>query len=180
LAQQELPDLPSYPPQIEPMEPAAYRLQVDGAVTAPAHLSLEQLQELPHVTVTGDFTCLEGWVVRDRSWQGVPLAAVLERAGLLPEVRYVAVYAADHDGEYNVLLGREQALAPTSLLAFQKDGKPLSHGHGAPVRLQVPGADCFTQVKWVVRLEARTEPVAARGKEIALERLRQMQKGGAR
>ncbi len=177
---QELPDLPSYPPTIAPLDPATFRLRVEGAVSSPLLLSLEEIKAFPSVTVTSDFHCLEGWVVRDKSWQGISLAAVLQRAGLEPAARYVAVYAADHDGEYSVLLDREQALDPTSVLALAKDGKFLSHGHGAPLRLQIPGAECFTQVKWVVRLEARTEAMEAKGPGIALARLQELKASGQR
>lgn len=168
MAEQELPDLPSYSPAIAPLDPEAFRLAVEGAVAVPLQLSLPELRRLPNVTVTDDFHCLEGWVVRDNAWQGVPLAAVLQ---LLPEARYVAAYGADHAGNYSVLLSREQALAPTTILAVARGGEPLTHAHGAPLRLHVPGADCFVQVKWTNRLVALTEPIAATGRAIALGRL---------
>lgn len=167
----ELPDLPQHPPQIPSLDLASYRLEVAGAVDKTLSLSVADLRAMPQITVTADFHCLEGWVVRDRSWHGVPLAAVLEQAGLHADARYLAVYAVDHGGAYNVVLDREQALAPMALLALARQGQPLTHIHGAPVRLQVPGADCFVQVKWVSRLVALREPVPARGREIALGRL---------
>lgn len=167
----ELPDLPQHTPRIPPLDLANYRLGVEGAVDKTLRLSVPDLRALPQITVTADFHCLEGWVARDRSWQGVPLATVLEQAGLHADARYVAVYAADHEGTYNVVLDREQALVPTALLALARQGQPLSHAHGAPVRLQITGADCFVQVKWVQRLVALQEPVPARGREIALGRL---------
>jgi DMSO/TMAO reductase YedYZ molybdopterin-dependent catalytic subunit len=37
-------------------------------------------------------------------------------------------------------------------------GEPISHGHGAPVRLVAPGRRGFQWVKWVVRLEVRDTP----------------------
>ena len=135
---------------------------------------LEETMALPHVAVTADFTYLEGWWVRERSWQEVPLRDVLDRTGLEPAAWYVAVYAADHNGEHKVLLDRDQALALTSILALAKDGNPLSHGHGVPLRLQVAGADCFVQVKWLMRMEALVEPVAETGRKIALDRLQKL------
>jgi DMSO/TMAO reductase YedYZ molybdopterin-dependent catalytic subunit len=37
-------------------------------------------------------------------------------------------------------------------------GAPLTHDHGAPVRLVVPGARGFQWVKWVTRVELRRDP----------------------
>lgn len=177
---QKLPDLPSFPTEIPPIDPAAYRLIVTGAVVTPLQLSLDDLRAFPQQTVTADFSCLEGWVAENRTWQGVSLRSVLERACLLPEARYVVAYAADYQGEYNVLLSREEALAPTALLALGREGLPLTHDHGAPVRLQVPGVDCFTQAKWVLRIEALLEPVPVKGPEIALDRLKRLKAQGLR
>ena len=50
------------------------------------------------------------------------------------------------------------AEARSALLATQVGGDPLSHEHGAPVRLVAPGRRGFQWVKWVVRLEVRTAP----------------------
>ncbi len=43
------------------------------------------------------------------------------------------------------------------LLATRVGGEPLSHGHGAPVRLVAPGRRGFQWVKWVTRLELRSD-----------------------
>jgi DMSO/TMAO reductase YedYZ molybdopterin-dependent catalytic subunit len=39
------------------------------------------------------------------------------------------------------------------LLATHVGGDPLSHGHGAPVRLVAPGKRGFEWVKWVTHVE---------------------------
>ena len=46
------------------------------------------------------------------------------------------------------------------LLATHVGDEPISHGHGAPVRLVAPGRRGFQWVKWVVRLELSDEPDA--------------------
>lgn len=167
----ELPDLPRFPPDIPPLDPVAYRLVVDGCIDRPLSLTADAVRALPPVTVTADFRCLEGWVVRERSWHGVQLAVLLARAGLGPGARFIAARAADHDGRYSVLLTREQALAPSAIVAWAREGRPLEHAHGAPLRLHVPGADCFAQVKWLTQIIALTHEVPAEGPTIALARI---------
>ena len=44
------------------------------------------------------------------------------------------------------------------LLATHVGGEPLSHGHGAPCRLVVPGRRGFQWVKWVARVELHEDP----------------------
>jgi len=44
------------------------------------------------------------------------------------------------------------------LLATHVGGQPLSHDHGAPIRLVVPGARGFQWVKWVQRVELHQDP----------------------
>lgn len=43
------------------------------------------------------------------------------------------------------------------LLATRVGEEPLSHEHGAPVRLVAPGRRGFQWVKWVVRIEVHAE-----------------------
>lgn len=175
MLEHELADLPVHTPSIPPLDLQTYRLQVEGAVQRPLSLTVDALRALPTTTVTADFHCLEGWVVRDRTWQGVSLGTILALAGLEPDARFVAVWGADHAGRYNILLTREQVLAPTSILAWAKDGNALDHAQGAPFRLYVPDTECFIQVKWVHRLAALRAPIAAEGERIAVNRLQQRQ-----
>lgn len=44
------------------------------------------------------------------------------------------------------------------LLAYEMNGRPLEPQHGSPVRLLVPGWYGMTSVKWLVRIDALTEP----------------------
>ena len=44
------------------------------------------------------------------------------------------------------------------LLATHVGDEPLSHGHGAPARLVVPGRRGFQWVKWVTRIEVHSDP----------------------
>ena len=73
---------------------AKYRLKVDGLVEHPQDLSLTDLRALPARTQITRHDCVEGWSCIG-GWTGVPLAAILERAGLKPQARYVVFHCAD-------------------------------------------------------------------------------------
>lgn len=140
-------------------------LRIDGLVACPLELTVDDLASLAQQSATGAFTCLEGWTVSEVRWQGVPLAGVLQRALPAPQARWVEASA----GAFSVSLPIE--LARCSLLALRLDDDPLLIAHGGPVRLVVPGGECYTSVKWLDRLELREFPGPNTGHAIALDRL---------
>ena len=142
-----------------------YALRIDGLVEAPLALGVEELLALPQLSLRDDFACLEGWVVPELDWRGVRLGTVLDLARPLPGAAWVQASF----GEFSIPLPIERAA--DSLLALTLDGAPLEAEHGAPVRLLVPGGECFTSVKWLDHLELRAEPATNRAKEIALARI---------
>jgi len=50
-------------------------------------------------------------------------------------------------------LTHAQAALPDVLLAYEMDGKSLSRGHGAPLRLVIPEMYGYKGVKWLTRNE---------------------------
>src|SRR5205814_1231921 len=50
-------------------------------------------------------------------------------------------------------LAIQDALKDDVLLAYEMNGEPLTKGHGAPLRLIVPGWFGITWVKWLSRIE---------------------------
>lgn len=141
------------------------RLVVDGLVAHRLELTPADLAAFPLAAVTDDFRCLEGWSVPGLHWRGVALVTLLEAANVDASAQTVQASA----GEFSVPLTMEQARG--ALLATQLDDQPLAREHGWPVRLVVPGADCFTSIKWLDRIELRAEPGPNTGREIALGRL---------
>ena len=103
----------------------------------------------------------------DQQWQGVTVAAILGRAGVQPEARFLKVYA----GDFTVLVPLEEALTGGALLARCLSGTPLTPEHGAPLRLVAPGRACFYSVKWVYRLEVLAEEAPTPGETRARHRL---------
>ena len=117
---------------------ASWRLQLTplGAEQASRHLDMAAIRSLPKVEQTIEFKCVEGWSVVT-NWGGVRLrdftakfAPGSEKAG------YIGLVTPDED--YYVGLDMPSALHPQTLLAYEKDGKPLTADHGAPLRLIIP------------------------------------------
>jgi DMSO/TMAO reductase YedYZ molybdopterin-dependent catalytic subunit len=161
----------------EPDLPAAtHRIAVEGAVEAPFTLKLTELARGPLRELTVTLECAgngrtamvplpegEPWgegALGTAVWKGVPLAEVLQRARLRPDVTEVLVEGADGEGSQRFArsLPLSKALHPDTLLALEMNGTPLPRAHGAPVRLIVPGWYGMASVKWVRRIEALTRP----------------------
>jgi DMSO/TMAO reductase YedYZ molybdopterin-dependent catalytic subunit len=137
----------------KPREIAApgYRLAVDGLVDTPLDLALRSLEAGDELVATLD--CTGGFYSTQR-WRGIALARLLERAGgARSEATHVRVVS--HTG-YRCSFGLADARG--FLLATTVGDEPLSHGHGAPVRLVAPGRRGFEWVKWVERVELHDGP----------------------
>jgi DMSO/TMAO reductase YedYZ molybdopterin-dependent catalytic subunit len=111
------------------------------------------------------FVCEEGWQTPALTWEGVRLLDVLE----LGEPRSGAGWVRVCAGDYAVPLAVNDAAA--AVLAERLNGELLGLDHGGPWRLVIPGASCFTSVKWVDRLQLAAEPGDASGERIARGRL---------
>lgn len=144
----------------------SYVLLVNGLVAQTLALSLSDIEALPQRDVTEDFTCEEGWTVPALKWRGVTLESVLALAGANPEAQWVQASA----GEFTVPIPLQDAGG--ALLATRLGEGALPSEHGGPLRLLVPGGDCWTSIKWLDHLELRTDPGPNTGKSIALGRLR--------
>ena len=77
---------------------ANWRLSVAGLVEEPLELSLAELRALPSRTQITRHDCVEGWSCIGK-WKGVPLGALLERARLKTNARYIVFYCADRMGQ---------------------------------------------------------------------------------
>jgi DNA-binding transcriptional regulator YhcF (GntR family) len=122
-------------------------LTIEGGVRRPGAVRTDELLRLPRAHLEQAFACDEGWVVPSLRWAGLRLHDVLSIAEPLPEATVVYVGA----GSYRMPLSMDEVRA--ALLADELDGAPLTLEHGAPWRLIVPGAACYTSVKWVDRLQ---------------------------
>lgn len=130
------------------------------------------MQQFAQVTQTMTFECAGnlpgGGMVGNASWTGVPLAALLERAGVRPGALEVILDGSDFgldEGEwiptsYSRSLPIEVARRRETLLAWEMNGSPLSEQHGWPLRAIVPGWYAMANVKWVRRIVVTDRPFA--------------------
>ena len=138
------------------LDPASYRLRVEGLVGSPSSFSLADLKALPRAEQVSDFHCVTGWSVSDVRWAGVRIGDLLERAGATGGVGGVHFVSAEKP--YHDSLTLKQATLPDVMLAYEMDGAPLSRPHGAPVRLVMPRMYGYKSVKWVDRIVLQADP----------------------
>jgi DMSO/TMAO reductase YedYZ molybdopterin-dependent catalytic subunit len=140
---------------------ADYRLVVDGLVDRPLSLSLADLRAAPARTQITRHDCVEGWSSIGE-WTGARLGALLDRAGLKPEARYLVFHcmdtldpgAAPGQGRYYESLDLVDARHPQTILAYAMNGATLPVAHGAPLRLRVERQLGYKHAKYVARIEA--------------------------
>ena len=158
------------------IDTATYRLRVSGLVDRPLSLSLADLRAMPSRELVFGFECsgnrgpVNGLSSNGR-WRGVPLRAVLERAGVKPEAREFVLFGADHgeedvefrgstytvDQQYGRSLQRDQALSDEPLLAYSLNDEPLTTHQGRPLRLLVPGWYGAPNVKWLSEIHVQED-----------------------
>jgi DMSO/TMAO reductase YedYZ molybdopterin-dependent catalytic subunit len=171
------------------IDAATWRLRIHGSgVRRPREFGYGELLSMPSVTVDAAIECAgngrsffasqQGQAVSGTQWRlgavgvarwrGVPLAAVLHRAGL--SGRPVQVMPSGLDANFvseGVDLGRVRRPLPIAkalddvLLAYEMNGEPLPPDHGFPVRVVVPSWIGIASVKWVGDIEVSAEPLSS-------------------
>ncbi len=162
------------------VDPAAWRLHIDGRVRSSLVMTLNDLRARPSREVVATMECAgngrallqprplsQPWLteaVGTARWRGTPVRLVLEEAGLQPDAVEVVFTALDRGTEGGVVqhYARSLAVADASaddvILAWEMNGQPLPPQHGFPVRLLVPGWYGMTSVKWLARITALDAP----------------------
>lgn len=167
--------------EVPELDAKNWRLKVEGAVNQPFEIDFDELRRLPARTITALLECAgNGRVMLDppqtgirwelggvgtAEWTGVPLAALLERAGVKPQGVEVVLEGFDA-GEFKppqlptpgkIHYARSLPLAKAGkadevILAWAMNGGDLAPRHGHPVRAVVAGWYGMASVKWLRRI----------------------------
>lgn len=135
---------------------ASYRLNIRGLVHKPLEFSIEALRAMPARTQITRHDCVEGWSVIGQ-WTGVPLARLLDAAGVKPGARYVVFHCYDDltgDGSrYYESIDLDDAYHPQTIAAYDMNGSPVPVSNGAPLRMRIERKLGYKQPKYVHTIE---------------------------
>ena len=135
---------------IPPFNAATWDLTTFGLVDHPLTLSYADVLALPRVQVTSDFHCVTRWSTLDNHWEGVSFRELLRRTKPTDEARYVTFHC---DGSYTANLPLSVLDNDDVLLAFARNGEPLTPEHGYPLRAIVPKRYAWKSAKWLRGIE---------------------------
>ena len=127
----------------------SWRLTVEGNVTTPLSLSLDDMRAMAQRDADLVIACVDGWSAAGR-WRGVPLRDLLAIAGA-PARASATVRSLQRPGAAYTSseVNAGQILDPDTMLALELNGAPLHIDHGFPVRLIGPNRPGVQQTKWV-------------------------------
>ncbi|MBD6616180.1 molybdopterin-dependent oxidoreductase [Komarekiella sp. 'clone 1'] len=145
-----------FTPQIDP---AQFYLTIDGEVSNAMRLSMADIQKLPLTSMVIRHVCVEGWAAIVQ-WGGIRLRDLVALVQPKSSVRYV--YFKSADGYYESW-DIASAVHPQTLMAYQKNGQPLSADNGAPIRLASPIKLGYKQSKWVTQITLTSNLLPTKG-----------------
>lgn len=127
-----------------------WSLTVTGLVDQRLDLSYDELLAMEGLKSYGTLQCISnevgGNLIGTALWEGIPLGALLQRAGVHDAAVDVVLVAL---GGYSDSIPIEKAMEPDTLLAYSMNGTPLPANHGFPVRAYIPNIYGMKNVKWL-------------------------------
>lgn len=130
------------------VDPIDYRLRVDGDVSNPVQLTLEELYAMPSVNASSTIRCVEAWSALV-AWEGIPLSRLLSLAGAPSEFDHVTVESITG---FAVKIGQNDVANPGTMIALKVGSAPLKVEHGYPARLVLPTRPGYEWVKYLGRI----------------------------
>lgn len=160
------------------VDPAVHKLLIHGLVERPLKFSTEALLRYPMVSAIRFIECsgnsffntfdeprqdsahmIHG-LISGTEWTGIPVAALLDEAGVDPRAKWCLFESADAAG-----LTRSiplEKLYDDALIALYQNGERLRPEQGYPMRLLLPGWEGNSQVKWLRRMKLVETPMETR------------------
>ena len=155
------------------VDPAEYRLMINGLVDRPLVFTLEDLKRFPRVNKVHFLECAANsgmeWrgaqlngcqfthgMIHNVMYTGVMLRDILAEAGVKTTGKWVLPEGADASAMTRSI-PMEKAL-DDCMVAFKMNGEALYPEQGYPVRLVVPGWEGNMWVKWLRRIEVGDMP----------------------
>lgn len=141
------------------VDPADWSLQIHGMVDREVEISFDELLDLGLVREQVTLSCVSnsvgGRLVGNAEWVGVPLARVLDEAGVQPGATQIVGRSIDR---WTAGFPTEVALdGRVAMVAVQMNGEPLPISHGFPARLVVAGLYGYVSAtKWLSDIELTT------------------------
>src|SRR5947209_13632434 len=157
------------------IDPEKFRVDLKGKVTTPLSLSLQDLKtSFEPIEIVAVNQCsgnsrgffeprvaggqLANGAMGNARWRGVPLKAVLDKAGIMPGARQVTFNGLDgpvvpETPDFVKALDIDHARDGEVMLAYAMNGADLPHLNGYPLRLVVPG---YYGTYWVKHLNEIT------------------------
>ncbi|RSD26217.1 sulfite oxidase [Mesobacillus subterraneus] len=149
----------------------AFSLTLSGSVENTLKFSYLDLQMFPSATIRTFIECSgnkraffkekvfgEQWehgAMSEGTWRGVRLKDLLQYSRVKTQAKEVIFKGRDSglkkgsNVHFKRSLPLTKALDPNVIVAYEFNGKPLSHKHGYPFRLVVPGWYGMASVKWL-------------------------------
>ena len=143
-------DVPTY-------QPGEWDLTVTGLVDTPFTIGLDELKEMPSVSLTFDIHCVTKWSKFDTTWKGVRVRDLLQRAGAQADASFVVEHA---EYGYTTNLPLADITTDEAIVAYAFEGEDIEPIHGGPVRIVVPHLYFWKSAKWVRALELRNDDKA--------------------
>jgi sulfane dehydrogenase subunit SoxC len=159
---------------IPDIDPAQHKLVIHGMVKQPLMFTLDTLSRYSMVSRVGFTECggnsaplfsnepiqanlqaLHG-LSSCAEWTGVPLAVLLDEAGVDPKAKWIIAEGADSPH-----LTRSVPLKKVmddALVAMHQNGERIQPGQGYPMRLWLPGYEGNMNVKYLRRVQVTDQP----------------------
>ena len=137
----------------------SWQLEIKGMVDRPYTLTYDELLASESVSDIVTLQCVSnevgGNLVGNAAWQGVPLAAVLERAGVQASATQIVGRSVDgFTAGFPTEVGLD---GRTALVVYAMNGEPLPARNGFPARLLIAGLYGYVSAtKWLSEIELTT------------------------